>query len=167
MIIRKKVMTVQSKKLFIDGREYTVFEDGRIIGPSGKELTQFINNDGYAYICTKNGGAYVHRLVAMAFIPNPEGYSEVDHIDGNRRNNHRKNLEWVTRKENVIRAAARGAYRGEKNGSSKLNKYEVLFIKAAHSYGVSPYKISALFPVSRETVRDIVNGKNWKHVSFN
>ena len=51
MIIRKKVMTVQSKKLFINGREYTVFEDGRIIGSSGKELTQFINDDGYAYDC--------------------------------------------------------------------------------------------------------------------
>lgn len=42
----------------------------------------------------------IHRLVAHHFIPNPEGKPQINHIDGNRRNNHISNLEWVTSREN-------------------------------------------------------------------
>ena len=52
----------------------------------------------------------VHKLVAMAFIPNPNNFTVVDHLDGNKRNNCVENLEWVTQKENVHRCIAKGQF---------------------------------------------------------
>lgn len=48
----------------------------------------------------------IHRLVAMAFIPNPEGKPQINHIDGNNQNNSISNLEWVTNWENTKKAQA-------------------------------------------------------------
>lgn len=51
--------------------------------------------------------ARVHRLVAMAFIPNPDKHSDVDHIDGDTFNNNVENLEWVPSEENIQRMHSR------------------------------------------------------------
>ena len=48
---------------------------------------------------------YIHRLVALTFIDNPNNYPEVDHIDRNRRNNDWRNLRWVSRNTNARNTA--------------------------------------------------------------
>lgn len=61
----------------------------------------------YCYQLRNEHGAknvYIHRLVAMAFIPNPENLPQVDHIDGDKSNNHVSNLRWVTNRTNMFSA---------------------------------------------------------------
>jgi hypothetical protein len=66
------------------------------------------NNKGYKIISVKFNkvkiSLKVHRLVAMAFIPNPENKSQINHKDGNKSNNNVNNLEWATGSENVKHA---------------------------------------------------------------
>lgn len=84
--------------------EYQVSDMGRVrVTETGKILSCAKNYAGYKVISLYRGinrQFRVHRLVAMAFINNPEKCEEVNHIDGDKGNNRYDNLEWVTSKEN-------------------------------------------------------------------
>lgn len=66
----------------------------------GKQL-KLSNRFGYRAVSIGGKTQSVHRLVAKAFIPNPEGKPQVNHIDGVKDNNHVENLEWATAQENI------------------------------------------------------------------
>lgn len=84
---------------------YMVSNMGRV-SHNGKILSTIQRTHNYESILMKqyNKRVYVHRLVANAFIPNPENKSEVNHINGNKKDNRVENLEWSTRKENLLHA---------------------------------------------------------------
>ena len=86
---------------------YSVSNFGNVrMEKNGKLMKQRINPVGYKIVglcpkpLTKQETIRVHRLVAIAFIPNPENKRNVDHIDNNRTNNNIENLRWATNSEN-------------------------------------------------------------------
>ena len=68
---------------------------------NGKVLKLRINNKGYCYVSLCGKKVLVHRLVAMAFVPNPDNLSCVNHKDENPKNNNAENLEWCTFQYNL------------------------------------------------------------------
>ena len=91
----------------IEGYEnYTINEDGKVINTNnGREKKPSINNNGYYRVyLSKNGKQKLftlHRLIAQAFIPNPDNKPCVDHINRNKQDNRIENLRWATESENM------------------------------------------------------------------
>lgn len=108
----------------------------------------------------------VHRLVANAFITNPDNKPQVNHIDGDKLNNYVNNLEWVTCSENHKHAFKIGlkSINGEKHPSCKLTDNEVLAIHGLYLSGMTLTTISKLYNVTIATISYIVNGINWNHL---
>ena len=116
----------------------------------------------------------VHRLVAQAFIPNPNGLAEVNHKDGNKSNNSVENLEWVTSSENKKHAYNIGLNappkpkKGSSNFWAKLTEQDVAYIRSHYKLRDKNFGLSALarkFGVSEPAIHAIVNNKKWRNTN--
>ena len=107
----------------------------------------------------------VHRLVAEAFIPNLDNKPMVCHRNGNFLDNRVENLYWGTAKENQNDRKKHGTVsEGEKNGMSKLNKFQVQRIKLMLAIGETQKIVSGIFKINSSNVNHIKAGRTWSHV---
>ena len=151
---------------------YGVTKEGKVYsydyGRTGKlrELNQHKNQKGRMQVGlhkTKKGKVYfVHRLVGLTFIPNPENKSEINHKDGNPLNNHISNLEWATKEENTKHARDNGHYpSGEKHPGATLTEEEVIHIKELLQQNTIK-GVSEITGVKFSTINHIKSGTTWK-----
>lgn len=106
------MLNIEIWKEITDCPGYEISSFGRIRNSKGKILKTYIQNCGYENIKFNGQGLkchkQVHRLVAEAFIPNPDNCSYVNHKDGNKLNNLVENLEWCTNSQNILHARRTG-----------------------------------------------------------
>lgn len=159
-----------------------VSKDGKVWGTSkryGKgKIYKQSNSHGYRVVSLSVNGKLisfkVHRLVATAFIPNPESKPYINHIDGNRSNNCVENLEWCTQKENVYHANnilhARKVTKKSQIASSKrgianrkLSMEQAKEVRNLYfNKGVTVTELSRTYGVCRTQIRRLLDGKTYR-----
>ncbi|HCN5579784.1 TPA: HNH endonuclease [Escherichia coli] len=156
--------------------KYSVTTDGRVYPHSrvdsrgrlqkGRWLKPVNHSDGYLYVNLRDKGAlkkhYIHRLVAAAFIDNPNSLPQVNHINGIKSDNRVDNLEWVTGCQNMVHASKSGLLNpisGERHYCAKLTTEQVKEIRACKS--MSQREMARMYGVSKATIAGILNYKTW------
>lgn len=129
-------------KPILDYPDYEVSNLGN--ARRNNKLLKPLNHKGYYRICLCNNGKEkrmrIHRLVACAFLPNPDNLLEVDHIDRNKANNIVTNLRWINHSDNCL-----NTHRQDKElfgiSKTKNNKYYVRLTKNNKTLSFGTYDI--------------------------
>lgn len=165
---------IEWKKIF-KNYEVSNYGDVRSLNyKTPKLLRKYYSRDGYIqYALSINGKSLrtgAHRLVALAFIPNPDNKETVNHIDGDKHNNYYKNLEWVSRSEQMVHAYKLGLkqrMQGSMNYNHSLTDEQVreirsIYIPHSKKYGMIP--IAKKYGVSEVTINRIVHNRSYKNI---
>lgn len=154
---------------------YFIGESGEVYNSkSGRYLKPWISS---GYLSIRLGSKYrdsVHRLVAEVYCDGYNPMYDVNHIDGNKLNNHYSNLEWVTRSQNCQHSYDNGLSKkrightdtiGTKNAMAKLNEQIVCDIRRLYeSKNFTYQQLADMFYVNQTTIYYIIQRKTWKHV---
>lgn len=149
----------------VDG--YEVSSLGRLRNKrSGAVHKGQINQKGYVTVCLylgkgKSRTVRLHRLIAKAFIPNPENLPEVNHKNGNKLDNSIYNLEWISREGNMKHAWETGLCT---NKPYRVTAEQIEYIRKNCVKGDSQFGVRAIarkLGISHTTVKDIVNNKRF------
>jgi hypothetical protein len=147
--------------------------DGRTQTFVGRDVRPTLNNKGYFQVRLSAPGrrcvAPIHRLVAEAFLTNPQGLPEVNHLDGIKTNNSVVNLEWTTPRGNRKHAWDSGLrtrehlpiLRGSANGRAVLTEASVAAARQAHAGGATVRGLAREYAVDPTTMRRALRGRTW------
>lgn len=148
---------------------YEINKNGDVRNKKNKKMLKAVlANNGYymVAICInyKVTNLTVHRLKALAFMPNPNNYRCVNHIDENRLNNDLSNLEWCTYKHNNRESFINKAKAGRKRISGQRFSIEdVLRIRQLQKSGITMVKIAKDYKTKPDTIGDIVHRRTWNY----
>jgi len=114
----------------------------------------------------KSNRFLIHRLIAIAFIPNPENKPYINHKDGIKTNNDIPNIEWCTAKENQQHAYDTGLkigvrQKGEDHGSARLTESDIIAIRES---GLTSKELSKKYGVTRAHINQILARRRWSHI---
>ena len=153
---------------------YRIDIDGTIYGRRGKIIKQRITNQGYLRVFIRNNKnkqvhRLVHRLVAEAFLPNPDNLPIVMHLDDNKLNPHVSNLKWSNQSENISEAYRKGRLCpkkgkdnhmfgkvGEKAHNSKLSDKDRPDIIKGYMAGVKRKDLALRYNVTKVRIHQII-----------
>lgn len=119
----------------------------------------------YLYKDGKRKTTTIHRLIAQAFIPNPENKDQINHKNGIKDDNRIENIEWCNQSENMRHAFDTGLKEGmpgEKNGRATLSQEAVDLIKSRYNSGEKITDISRELNINLGKLRTILYGFSWK-----
>lgn len=147
---------------------YAASQEGLILGKTGRVLRPGRSRNGYQHVILRHEGRgvtqRVHRLVAQAWLPNPENKREVNHKNGIKTDNRVVNLEWTTTTENKLHGFATGLLpRGSACSTSKLTEEQVLDIRRRH-YKTPQAVLAKEYGVSGGLIANIHLRRNWAWV---
>lgn len=159
--------------MIINGKEYRIVpgtrsryvsKDGDVAGFEGRTIIPSMDHDGYLTTkCPVAGGASkdkrwitVHRMVAMAWIDNPNNEEHVNHKNRNRADNRVSNLEWCSPMHN-----AKHAQGGERCHFSKLTNDNALDIRARFIMGERMSHIAKVYSVTAATISAVVHWRSF------
>jgi hypothetical protein len=156
------MLRVKSLDRVIQGKKNARFCKSRILPVS-------ITWNGYHTVKFNNNGKqktmYIHRLIALAIIPNPQNKKEVNHKDGNKNNNYPSNLEWVTRHENIEHAFRMGLIKtsvGVGQSRTKLTEEQVKYIMSSDK---GARVLGRELKICHTAISSIRLGKSWNHIT--
>ncbi len=145
--------------------KYLISKEGYVLNTkTNKRLAGMYTEVGYLRVNLEGKHHRVHRLVAEAFIPNPDKLPEVNHLNGIRDDNRVENLEWCSRLENMQHAYARGthaALMGQKLTPEMRRKVRVLIRE-----GFAQMEIARALDVSLDIVKNYVKNGSYKNDPF-
>jgi hypothetical protein len=156
---------------------YYITKDGQVFNKRTKGYRQVIlgiDRDGYNKVGLSHKGVRtfyrVHRLVAECYLPNPNEYPQINHINGIKTDNRLENLEWATQSGNINHGYKNGLIpSGEKSHMSKLKKVDIDFIRENYEYKSKTHNsktLGKMFGVGHSQILKIVKNKLWKYEQY-